>query len=269
MSTSFNRLRDIVYARTHGTGCILDVYSPTGTSCGLGVVHVMNGGWRSDEYMVEHFEKDLQLFHHFTSRGFTVFSAWTGSCDRFTCDEAVTHVKFAIAWVKEHADDFGVEPDRLGLVGASSGGLLALMAVLSDTAGFDDTNERWSLTTQVAALGLMFPVTDLTRGGERLGSNLRRMLFRESPLDVNEEAAQEAARRLSPVHSDRLSVLPPLMIVQGDRDSFFKSTMAFVDVVARLGGAVELVVVPDAGHNWPTMDEEVEKMAGWFVEVLG
>ena len=261
---TFQVHKGVVYFTAHGVGCILDVYTPTRKSNGLGIVHVMNGGWHSDEYMVEHFDKDFRLFDHFASLGFTVFSVWTGSCERFSCDEMTTHVKLAVDWVQEHADEHRIDPTRLGVTGASSGGQLALMAVLSTTIKVAGEKERQSLDTNVAAMGLMFPVTDLTWRSGKLSRNIRRILFQDRPMERSEKEAVEEARKLSPLHHEGLGSLPPLFIVQGDADVFFQSTMDFVDTVHRSGGRAELVVVPNAGHNWPTMDEEVKQMAKWF-----
>ncbi len=60
------------------------------------------------------------------------------------------HVKQGIAWVKEHADEYQIDPDRLGLCGASAGGHLAsLVAVTADDK------------SAVKAAGVFFPPTEL------------------------------------------------------------------------------------------------------------
>ncbi len=44
---------------------------------------------------------------------------------------AVDDVEAAVAWTRAHADELGVDPARLALVGSSSGGHLALLAALT------------------------------------------------------------------------------------------------------------------------------------------
>ena len=46
---------------------------------------------------------------------------------------AVQDVAAAVQWVRDHADDLGVDPARVALTGSSSGGHLALLAALTDT----------------------------------------------------------------------------------------------------------------------------------------
>lgn len=48
---------------------------------------------------------------------------------------AVEDVKCAIKWIKDNADKFGIDPERVALIGGSAGGHLAMMA------GYDSNSE--------------------------------------------------------------------------------------------------------------------------------
>ena len=74
----------------------------------------------------------------------------------FQRDDA--NVKLAIRWVKTHSDDYGIDPDRLGMVGASAGGHLASLAAL--------TPEKGAADTSVAAVVAFFPPADFLKWGE-------------------------------------------------------------------------------------------------------
>lgn len=45
--------------------------------------------------------------------------------------QATGDVKCAVGWVNDHAARFGVDPERIGLLGSSAGGHLALLAAYS------------------------------------------------------------------------------------------------------------------------------------------
>jgi len=45
---------------------------------------------------------------------------------------AVHDVQCAIAWIRDHADEYMIDPDRIALIGGSAGGHLAMMAAYSD-----------------------------------------------------------------------------------------------------------------------------------------
>ena len=71
------------------------------------------------------------------------------------------NLKQGIAWVKEHAGEYKIDPARLGITGASAGGHLAsLVAVTADDK------------TAVKAAGVFFPPTDfLDYRGQKIDAN--------------------------------------------------------------------------------------------------
>ena len=47
-----------------------------------------------------------------------------------------------------------------------------------------------------------------------------------------------------------------------------QQSQVFVDAVKAAGGSAELIVKPGGQHPWPTLPEEVGKMADWFDKQL-
>ena len=90
----------------------------------------------------------------------------TGSRPRYTWPDHVVDVKRAIAWVREHADEYGVDPDRICIAGGSAGGhLCALAALTADDRslqpGFEDAD------TSVAAAAPFYGVYDFLDENEQ------------------------------------------------------------------------------------------------------
>ncbi|MDZ4860885.1 MAG: prolyl oligopeptidase family serine peptidase, partial [Candidatus Hydrogenedentes bacterium] len=56
------------------------------------------------------------------------------------------------------------------------------------------------------------------------------------------------------------------MIYHGDADPMvpLQQSQVFIDAVKAAGGSAELFVKEGGAHPWPTLEEEVAKMADWF-----
>ncbi len=119
---SFKRTEDVVYGRKFGSALTMDVFQPTGPANGLGVIAIMSGGWYSGHEMIN---PDAMKF--WTDRGYTAFAVVHGSQPRYTIPEVVADMNRAVRFIRFHAADYGVDPDRLGVCGSSAGGHLSLM----------------------------------------------------------------------------------------------------------------------------------------------
>lgn len=94
---------------------------------GLGLVYVHGGYY-------ELLDKDSgtrPLFRHLTRQGHVVMDISYRLVDETDIVGMVHDVKRATAWLAAHADRYRIDPDRIVLAGASSGGNLALLAAYS------------------------------------------------------------------------------------------------------------------------------------------
>jgi hypothetical protein len=131
---------DVVYGEVYGTGLLMDVFSPRGKTNGLGIIDVVSGAWHSDRAKIRDHTL-AQVYNIYCGRGYTVFAIRPGSRPRYTAADMAAHVKVAIRYVKQHAADYKVDPERLGLTGASAGGhLAALVAITPEPARPDSRN---------------------------------------------------------------------------------------------------------------------------------
>jgi acetyl esterase/lipase len=258
---------DLVFAEVHGTGLLMDVFSPRQDKNGLALVDVASGAWHSDRGKIRDHEK-AQIYDIFCSRGYTVFAVRPGSRTKYDAEEMANHVKLGIRYVKEHAGEYGIDPERLGLTGASAGGHLAsLVALTSEDAKPGTKNPLESHDTRVKAVAVFFPVTDfLDWGGkkpdyERLGT----LFFPGGVQGHSDEEIEAQARKVSPVHQVT-SEAPPFLIIHGDADPMVPLELSkrLEEALKAAGVPVELIVKPGGAHPWPTIHEEVAVMADWF-----
>src|ERR1700676_4286763 len=118
----YTRQEDVIYGRKFGTALTMDVFTPKQGANGAGIVFAVSGGWFSDPRAI-----NVTLISEFLKRGYTVFAVVHASQPRFTIPEAVEDMQRAVRYIRHHAKDLRIDPDRLGITGGSAGGHLSLM----------------------------------------------------------------------------------------------------------------------------------------------
>ncbi len=126
--------RDVPFATVPGTDRVLlcDVWQPPAAvrPSGVAVVYLHGGGY----YVLD---KDLgtrPLFRHLTGQGHVVVDVAYRLFPEADVVGMVADAKRAVAWVRGHAADLGIDRDRMVLVGGSAGGHLSLLTAY----GHDD-----------------------------------------------------------------------------------------------------------------------------------
>jgi len=270
----YTQEEDHVYLSLDGQDFYMDIFRPKeadGPGEGLGIIDIASGAWSSDRGKIAD-HKRAGMFDIFCARGYTVFAVRPGTRGQFPIPEMVDHIKHAIRYIKENAEEYGVDPERLGITGPSAGGHLASLATLTAEPSDPDAEDPLLRhSTEVAAAGVFFPPTDfLNWGGNRAAhARLGDLYFRGGVDGHSDEAIAERAREISPRHQVRGKTVP-FLIFHGDADLVvpLQQSEVLVEALEAAGSEVTLVVVPGGGHPWPTINEEIEKLADWFDEVL-
>ena len=263
----YKQHEDLVYGELHGAGLLMDVFTPTGKSNGLAIVDVASGAWHSDRGKIRD-HKRARMYDIFCGKGYTVFAIRPGSVTRFTANDMLANVHRGIRWVKAHADDYGINPDRLGLTGASAGGHLASLAVIKSQDGNADSGDPiQQQSTHIAACGIFFPPTNFLKWGDsKPDFELVSDLLFPGGIKGHDRAEVEAmAREISPA----LNVsgkTPPFLIWHGDADPLvpLQQSEFLVERLKEAGTDVQLHIKPGGGHPWMTIPEEVEHLSQWF-----
>jgi acetyl esterase/lipase len=261
--------RGVVYGERNGTELTLDVVSPAKPN-GVGVVFVVSGGWKSGTGSFRPWLAAPLLRH-----GYTVFPVYHLSQPDASVSEIFEDVSRGVRFVRAHAKDYGIDPNRLGVTGGSAGGHLSLMLATRGEPGPADAEDAVARESSgVQSVAIFYPVTDLTDltgsteyAGEGQPPKSFLKAFRQEPLDL--PRWQETSQALSPIlHlSERL---PPTLIHHGNADTLvpFSQSKRFIEKAEQLGCTVHLKEVPDAGHGWLTMPLDIMAFADWFDRTL-
>ncbi len=268
------RTEDVIYGRKCGMALTMDVFQPA-TSNGCGLLFLVNGGWLSSKatpLMVTIRPEDYRLY---LSRGYTVFAVVTSSQPKFDISEQMRDVQRAVRFVRSCAAKYGVRPDRLGVLGSSSGGHLALSIATQGGPGrADSTDPVERQTSIVQAAACFFPPTDfLNYGGPGVSGvgegPLAPLKVAFGPRAMTAEGRVSLGREISPILFVT-SQLPPTLIIHGDADKVvpLEQSERFVKRVQDAGAShVQLIVRHGKGHGWGDFwksTEDITAFADWF-----
>jgi acetyl esterase/lipase len=124
------------------------------------VIVVHGGGWRSEE------RSDFPSWDTWLAdEGYVVFDIDYRLSPPPSWQDAPADVACAVGWVKENASRYGVDPERVALLGRSAGGHLALLTAYTEgrVAPTPACATRNVQDTRVAAVAAFYPPTDLSR----------------------------------------------------------------------------------------------------------
>jgi len=144
----------------HGGELLCDIWQPPeGTSpSGLAFVYLHGGSWH---WMDKDFNT-RPLFRHLAAQGHLVMDVAFRQCPEVDVRGMVGDVKRAVAWMKAHAESYGVDPQRVVLAGGSSGGHLALLAAYTPDHAELTPEDVASANTAVRGVVAYYGAADLS-----------------------------------------------------------------------------------------------------------
>jgi acetyl esterase/lipase len=259
-------LRNIAYVSNGGERQKLDLYLPaTGTNLPL-IVWIHGGGWASGD-------KESPPGLGFVGHGFALASVDYRLSQDAIFPAQLTDCKAAIRWLRAHAAEQGINPDRIGVWGASAGG--HLVALLGTTGGVKefDTGDNLGVSSRVQAVCDWFGPTDFTQmtnypsaimhgAADSPEAKLLGGAIGENP---------EKAQRANPIHYVTKDA-PPFLIMHGEKDPLVppNQSQLLADALQKAGGPVTFHIVPGAGHGGPefSQPEERDRLFVFFARYL-
>lgn len=244
-------LRHQVYGHRDGMAMFYDVEIPPDPN-GLGIVLVVSGGWVSGE---DNLNLSKPFWDVLLDEGYTLFEIYHPAIPSYRIPDAFNALQAGVRHIQENGAKFGVDTDRLGVIGISSGGHLALllgMSVNPEERSSSDFNA-------VVALMPIVDIRDLDPDAELFGARY---------LDIDQELIPE----VSPV--DHVTADdPPTLLIHGTRDravNYEKNSLRLQSLLEANG--VENALLPvDADHEVfpePYLGQAHTAILDWFSEHL-
>ncbi|MFD7309904.1 alpha/beta hydrolase [Promicromonospora sp. NPDC059942] len=139
----------------------MDLYRRRGATTGARapvLVH-FHGGYYTTGHKSS---QSLPMLHRLAERGWVCLSANYRLRPAATFEDHLVDVKRLVAWVRAHADEWGVDPERIVLSGSSAGAHMSAMAAFTDgdpayQPGFEDADTSVSAVVSLGGyLGRYF-----------------------------------------------------------------------------------------------------------------
>lgn len=259
--------KEIVYKEIDGVSLKLWVFNPVKHMAGdkkPAIVFFFGGGWNGGS--------PTQFVHqseYLAARGMVSIVAdyRVFSRHEVRANKCVSDAKSAIRWVREHAEELGVDPNRIAAGGGSAGGHLA--AATATLPMFDEPKENTSVSSKPNALALFNPALLLAPLNGLTQEQNERLKGLEKRFGATPES-------MSPYHHV-VKGLPPTIIFHGTNDKTvaFESTELFAEKMREQGNRCVLVAYKGETHgffnygkksNGPFTDT-VNKMDAFFVSL--
>lgn len=273
----FERTMDVVYGRRDGVALTMDVFRPAKRN-GAAVIQVISGG-----YFAAHDQIQPALFRPLLDRGYVVFAVVPGSRPLYQVTDIQANLCRAVRFIRYNAKNEKIDPDRLGIMGSSAGGNLALLVATGGEATIADSHDPVDRERcQVGAAAVFFPLTDFLNwsrpGEEHIGTNghptpfkaafdYREMINEKGTMERITEPSRlrEITKSISPIYAVSADD-PPIFLMHGDKDFFVPMYQSeiFLKALKTAGVTAELRVKPGGQHGWPEMEKDVEVFADWF-----
>lgn len=189
---------------------------------------------------------------HLAAEGYVAASISYRKLPRHRFRDSVQDAKTAVCWLKEHAADYGIDPNRIIAFGNSAGGYLAgMLAATSGNPAFEDA-EVVSCSTRVSAAVSLYGALDLAvykspHTWIRVGGVARRLVTRYVSDDV--PTGTDAHAFASPITYFDANTAP-MLFIQGEKDNLVPAEVAARahETLQKCGATSRIVSVPGRGH---------------------
>lgn len=244
---------DVIYSRTNGSALLADVAYPVdGTDLPV-IMYVHGGRWVAGQ---RDNAAGLQVAE-WAGLGFFAMTISYRLVGATPAPAAYQDVQTAIRWVHAHADEYGIDRDRIYLIGNSAGGHLAALVATLGEGPFERIG-----------------------GWEDARSDVRAVISAAGPYELNtlswgnlwtpmEGDPIEARRLASPIHQIGADT-KPILIVHSDDDRSvpIQQAVDMADALEAAGVQHRFVHYADRGHMSVT-DEVKEHTLDFIAEVEG
>lgn len=253
---------DVVYGQGGSEELHLDLYRPQGLRGPLPTMILLHGGgWCTGS------KNEMRpAARAFAEKGYVTAAVGYRLAPRYHFPAQLHDVKCAVRWLRANADRYQVDSQRIGVLGGSAGGHLALLLGLTEPKDGLEGEGGWrEQSSKVqAVINLMGPV-DLSRPGWPEATEHMIADF----VGGSRAKAFEAYRSASPftyIHRGA----PPILTIHGTKDGLvpFDQAQLLHSSLRTAGVTTWLEPMKDKGHGGDWNSDDLKRCVGVVEDFL-
>jgi acetyl esterase/lipase len=258
------KVADQTYAQ-YGSRCLkLDMYLPALQAArGVPVVVLVHGGGWSSGYRSEFVPMAVRL----AQRGYAAVTISYRLSGEAAYPAAIHDARAAVRWVREHAKQYHLDPQRIALAGGSAGGQIASLAgVTGHLDQFDPGAASSSVSSAVQAIVNIDGLSDFTSETARANEDdpAKKVTSAGKWLGGRYSEKADVWHEASPIQYVRAG-MPPILFIDSSKPRFAVGRDDMVAKMNAVGVANQITFVADTPHSFwlfdpwlqPTVDATV------------
>lgn len=243
------------------------------------IIYFPGGGFTATDY-----EKFIEMRFALAKAGFVVAAAeYRVVPNKFPA--ILEDGKSAVRFLKAHADAYGIDASKIGVLGDSAGGYLSQMVAVTGNEKQFDKGDNLHVDSTVQAAATLYGISDLRNIGAGFDEAIQKV--HQSPavteaLLVNGVAFNEYPGASILSDSDKALAasslghikknLPPFLIMHGTEDKLVSPVQSeqLYEALKQNGNRVTYVKVDGAAHGDTVWFQKpiIDKVVTWFKDNL-
>jgi acetyl esterase/lipase len=258
--------RDLPYIANGHERQKLDLYLPEQGENHPLIIWIHGGAFRMGSKEGNEHE---QLPFDYLARGYALASINYRLSQHAIFPAQIEDCKAAVRWLRAHAAEFRIDPNRFAAWGPSAGGhLVAMLGTAGDVAEFD-VGAYLDVSSRIQCVVDYFGPTDfLQMDDQRLPDGMIHNTPDSPESQLVGGPIQENPDKVARANPTTYVTkdVPPFLIVHGNRDPLvpYGQSVLLVEALQKVGADVTFYTVEGAGHGQFT-DPEVPKLTGEFL----
>ncbi|WP_297636017.1 alpha/beta hydrolase [uncultured Clostridium sp.] len=224
------------------------------------IIYVHGGAWMYGNSEIP--ENMSGVINQFRKAGYTIISVdYTLDTKTIDFNLQTTEVKDAIRWVYKNSEEYNFNTNSIGIIGASAGANLAMLAAYSDNDKFVGNESLKDYSSKVNYVVDLFGPTELSSLSENGESKELLEAVNKKEANLKTKAAlKDYMDTYSPINYIKKG-LPKTLIIQGKDDKIvpYSNSVDLYDKSKEVGNDVNLILLNNMGHAFTNINEKQTK----------
>ncbi|PVD49931.1 hypothetical protein DC498_22710 [Terrimonas sp.] len=280
------RLSDVVYDHRDGMAFVFDVIRPVKQN-GAAILYILSGGWVSRDAT----SISTGSYRSYTDKGYTVFIISHGSQPRYNIPEIFSQVQRAIKFIRYYAGKYGIDPEKLGVMGHSAGGHLSVSSAVFGKEAMTEEAYRKEynvpkedkvdavnlVSSKIRAVACFYPPTNFIQYADADSNwfdfpKVRNVSANGSFIatpDSCRDFQNKILRSISPYYFITKNT-PPVLVIHGTDDGLVPYSQS-VSLIAELkmhDVPCRLISKQGKDHGWPYEKQDEDACIAWLDKYL-